>query len=357
MNERDFFEMTGGQMGLSVVTRLQSSGFMPPWTTTFSGYFRGNNFIMYRERGRGKPKHELTEAQRAALSEPKFTGVMSKKTQNKLIDILQNWQDTIDHYQYVRLNGSDESNRDLRLLTLTLSAEQRHSDTFIKRNLLNTFLICMVTKQPCIKYLWKAETQKNGNIHFHIIIDRFLHKEWVLDQWNKIQRTTGYAPQRDIVELRKLCPSTRIESLRDKDSGINYVAKYVCKNDGNRKIEGRLWSCSRELTKLKRIDYPLSKMEVEEIVKMGNYALKSGYMDEYCVIVPLLKDYKKLKSQLMLKHNCVQITLENNIDILNLRSLCAEFEIEESEYYRELMGTPSGLQLSYLFENDMLYFD
>ena len=53
MNERDFFEMTGGLMGLSVVTRLQSSGFIPPWNTTFSGYFRGNNFVMYRDRGRG----------------------------------------------------------------------------------------------------------------------------------------------------------------------------------------------------------------------------------------------------------------------------------------------------------------
>ena len=357
MSAAERIEMGTAQMGLSVVTRLQSSGFIPPWITTFSGYFRGNNFIMYRERGRGKPKHELTEAQRAALDEPKFTGVMSKRTQNKLIDILQNWQDTIDHYQSIRLSGSDETNRDLRLLTLTLSSVQRHSDIFVKRNLLNTFLICMVSKQPCIKYLWKAETQKNGNIHFHIIIDRFLHKEWVLDQWNKIQRTTGYAPQKDVIELRKLCPSTRIESLRDKDSGINYVAKYVCKNDGNRKVEGRLWSCSRELTQLKRIDYPLSKMEVEEIVKMGNYTVKSGYIDEYCVVVPWIRDYKRFKSQLMLRHSCVRFTLEHNIDILNLRSLCAEFEIEESDYYRELMSKPSALQLSYLFENDMLYFD
>ncbi|GAH42212.1 unnamed protein product, partial [marine sediment metagenome] len=41
-------------------------------------------------------------------------------------------------------------------------------------------------------YLWKAEKQKNGRIHFHIITDKFIPWNELRNVWNKHQQTLGY---------------------------------------------------------------------------------------------------------------------------------------------------------------------
>ena len=62
----------------------------------------------------------------------------------------------------------------LNLITLTLPSKQNeHSDNEIKHRALNNFFTQLRTKHNLVNYVWKAEKQKNGNIHFHIITDKF----------------------------------------------------------------------------------------------------------------------------------------------------------------------------------------
>ena len=75
----------------------------------------------------------------------------------------------------------------LTMITLTLSAVQVHTDEEIKRHLLNDFLTQISKKYNIELYVWKAEKQENGNIHFHIIIDRYIHHAEVRALWNRIQ--------------------------------------------------------------------------------------------------------------------------------------------------------------------------
>lgn len=80
----------------------------------------------------------------------------------------------------------------LNFITLDLSSDQVHSDQEIKRELLHQFLIEMRKKWHVILYLWKAEKQENGRIHFHIITDKFIPWNELRNVWNRIQQKLGY---------------------------------------------------------------------------------------------------------------------------------------------------------------------
>jgi len=80
----------------------------------------------------------------------------------------------------------------LNFITLDLSSDQVHSDQIIKRDLLHQLLVEMRKKWNVYLYLWKAEKQKNGRIHFHIITDKFIPWNELRNTWNRLQQKLGY---------------------------------------------------------------------------------------------------------------------------------------------------------------------
>lgn len=80
----------------------------------------------------------------------------------------------------------------LAMVTLDLPSEQIHDDIFIKKNLLGAWLDVMRKMQGIKNYIWKAEKQKNGNIHFHIIIDKWIHYKDINRYWNQVLEKYGY---------------------------------------------------------------------------------------------------------------------------------------------------------------------
>lgn len=80
----------------------------------------------------------------------------------------------------------------LNFITLTLSSDQVHTDQEIKRRCLHPFLVQARRKFKVALYLWKAEKQKNGRIHFHFITDKYIPWCELRNVWNKHQQTLGY---------------------------------------------------------------------------------------------------------------------------------------------------------------------
>jgi len=80
----------------------------------------------------------------------------------------------------------------VNFITLTLSSSQIHSDQEIKSELLNQFLIEMKKRWNVDKYVWRAEKQENGNIHFHICTGNFIPWNELRNVWNRIQQKLGY---------------------------------------------------------------------------------------------------------------------------------------------------------------------
>lgn len=196
------------------------------------------------------------------------------------------------------------TNYKLILITLTLSSAQIHSDRYIKKKLLEPFLRILRSQHKVKNYIWKAESQDNGNIHFHITIDKFIQWQKVRSHWNTIQETEGYVSRGKTEDPN----STDIHAVYKCKNIGGYLTKYISKGDLYKKsnnyeiwsnhyykelnqitgcdmesklevsikrpIEGKIYDCNKELKLIKPI-YEEIPMLNEEIYNLRNSGAKS----------------------------------------------------------------------------------
>jgi len=161
----------------------------------------------------------------ANLSKAKHTGIVSKKAVKRLYTAMDwllliarnKWAENMHNHRLFKYK--------LGLLTLTLPSKQimhpydprpnekkwhrlpnskikffvinplskqAQSDLFIKHKALNNFFTQLRTRFELQNYLWKAEKQKNGSIHFHIVFDKYIDYSVLQGIWNKILDGLGY---------------------------------------------------------------------------------------------------------------------------------------------------------------------
>ncbi|MBA7692755.1 hypothetical protein ES703_101323 [subsurface metagenome] len=244
----------------------------------------------------------------------------------------------------------------VNFITLTLSSKQVHSDQVIKAQLLNQFIIEMKNRWNVKMYIWRAEKQKNGRIHFHIVTGSFIPWNELRNVWNRIQQKLGYVTRyranmlkwhehgfRYNPKLAKNWPrvkqlkayksgiqtgwdnpnSVDIHSLRHVGNIIAYITKEMTKNEkftdeqkrmfdalppevqcdmrDERFISGRLWSCSSNLTDLQggNMDIVGSvEEELERVFKNDNRSVyDSDYFHVYTVDIATLQ---RLDCQLLI---------------------------------------------------------
>jgi len=161
------------------------------------------------------------------------SGVMSKQSSTAMKRALNNLfliskQKTMYNDQYGTYSTFKNN-----FITLTLSGVQFHTDSFIKRKLFKNFIDYVRKDLPSLSYVWKAETQKNGNLHFHIITDHYLACDYVNMVWNRIQRNHGYIQAYNKKYGHWMPPSTNVQKLKERDRSAAYMVKYFAKEYGN----------------------------------------------------------------------------------------------------------------------------
>ena len=198
----------------------------------------------------------------------------------------------------------------LAFITLTLSSVQDVPDEIIKKAMLNHFLVEIKRKYNVENYIWKAEKQDNGNIHFHVLIDKYIYHDDVRKLWNSIQNKApfhyvdkysikmqekyknGFKPdnnstvsieiQRKRFEIGKNTKwtnpnSTDIHALKSIKNAAAYITKYLSKGvskssriDEMKELYRLLVIYDKYITKLKMcvpnyISFPdkLSKLDMK----------------------------------------------------------------------------------------------
>ena len=146
-------------------------------------------------------------------------------------------------------------------VTLTLASPQVHSDQVIKSELLNQFLTEARQKWSVRFYMWRAEAQQNGNIHFHVLVDRYIHYKNLQSTWNRIQNKLGYVDRFREKWGSGEPNSTDVHSVKLIKNLSAYLSKYCTKQDENRKIDGKIWGLSTTLSQLK----PLQIVQSDEV--------------------------------------------------------------------------------------------
>lgn len=117
---------------------------------------------------------------------------LSKASKKKIFDSINTMYCLSKPRTIEMQNGKKLFNFRLSFITLTLPAKQNHSDTEIKSLCINQFLFEIKRKYGIENFVWKAELQKNKNIHFHLILDQYIDFQALRRRWNRIINKLGY---------------------------------------------------------------------------------------------------------------------------------------------------------------------
>jgi hypothetical protein len=189
----------------------------------------------------------------ANLKKERFSGVVSKAAQKKIQTIIDTWYVVKKHWQSKNDKSVKIGYSSMNLITVTLPCKQFHTDKEIKRQLLNHLIIKLTRDYNVKHYIWKAEAQNNGNLHFHMIIDQYINWKELRNVWNEITEKLGYITNFEMLHKHRNPNSTDIHKIGKVRNIVAYMAKYMSKSEGKRFDSGRVWGCSDSLRSLKPI--------------------------------------------------------------------------------------------------------
>ena len=210
----------------------------------------------------------------------------------------------------------------LILITLTLPAEQMHSDEYLKDKPLRALIQRLEKDHNCTNWIWKAERQGNGNLHFHLLVDSYIPKAILRRKWNAQLERHGYidnyektwrewdkhgfkfsqelynqgmdgekqlkAYQGRLDHGYRNPNDTDIHATKKVKNLESYFIKYVAKTDD--KIGGKVWGYSASVREMK--NYKAETNETlenlkEDIAKRANNPDDkqfTAFIDEYFAV-------------------------------------------------------------------------
>lgn len=127
----------------------------------------------------------------------------------------------------------------INFITLTLPAQQVHSDQEITNRCLGNVLDILKKKHSLVNYIWRAEAQSNGNIHFHLTTDVWIHYNDLRRYWNQSLELLGYVSSFEFKHKHRNPNSVDVHSVKHVKRLSSYLSKYMAKN--------RAFSCIGEL--------------------------------------------------------------------------------------------------------------
>lgn len=166
-------------------------------------------------------------------------------------------------------------------ITLTLPYQQTHPDSEITKKILGTFFDKCRKIGILENYVWRAEKQINGNIHYHILTDSFVNYSMIYKIWLISLERLNYVSQYkkkfgsmcfsdyknlahnkniDLIKLSdryakgvrdgwKFPPCVETDYCNDISQVSSYIAKYTAKvSSDDNIVTGRVWSCSTSVS-------------------------------------------------------------------------------------------------------------
>lgn len=158
---------------------------------------------------------------------PKYQGNASKKSKARLLAAVDFLLYTAK-WKTVFVKKTETNFRyKVNFITLTLPSAQKHTDGEIIKKVFTPFMEAWQKRRTGLLYVWKAEVQDNGNLHFHVIANSFYHFKKLQNDWNKAIDKLDYCKNSSSENPN----STDVHAISGKkDLGL-YLASYMSKKD------------------------------------------------------------------------------------------------------------------------------
>lgn len=115
----------------------------------------------------------------------------------------------------------------VNFVTLTLPSLQCHTDKEIHNKVFKDFIRAWKRKSPGLLYVYKAEVQDNGNLHYHLTTNSFLHYRKLRNMWNRACNLLGYVDRCSVTDPN----STDVHAVKNVKNLGGYLCAYVSKKD------------------------------------------------------------------------------------------------------------------------------
>lgn len=182
------------------------------------------------------------------LSKKAYSGLMTSHSQRRVmraVDVLLQrspkrriWNPVIEK----------EHDFQIGFVTLTIPAKKAVSAKHGHKDLLQPFLRTSRRKWGITDYIWKAELQERGQLHYHITWNQFVPFTSIRDEWNKLLRRNRLSDEFAARYGHFNPNSIDVHSVWKVRNLKAYLAKYIAKSEQNRAaLNGRIWDCSKEL--------------------------------------------------------------------------------------------------------------
>lgn len=215
-----------------------------------------------------------------------YNGEISKRTKAKIQTLMQNWLlagKVADKNGYKQKKGNTKITA--TFCTVTLPKAQAHTDQELRRRALNGLLQALKRYVGMKNYIYVSELQKNGNIHFHIIIDVKLNKWKLRNLWRKQMYLLGYLDTYSKHEAGQKYIATQADQINDVTKVGKYISKYMAKTNSvvqqGKKLEGRLWGMSDGVREYQGVVMDWKEAKQTGIVKIWEGQESGFVVNEY----------------------------------------------------------------------------
>ena len=204
----------------------------------------------------------------------------------------------------------------LSFITLTVSDNtQNYTAKEAYEKLLKPMLRYLVRNCGMSTYIWKAELQKRGQIHYHITTPSFISYVQIRKEWNRLQRISGMLDS--FYDRYGHCDpnSTDIHKVFKLDDITSYLIKYLAKAESEKdSTKGKVWDCSLNLKQAKYPDFVMDAEQFEfiEALQSSNY-LTIKVIDRISILSVKGHEGKEL----LTKSNLQSLTSINPLKVLN----------------------------------------
>lgn len=235
-----------------------------------------------------------------------YSGEMSAGSRKRLREACELMFEITDEKRYIDRKQKREIVYKIGFLTLTLATPQEHlTDRQLKEELLAPFLR-KLKRFGLVNYIWKAELQKNGNIHFHIFVDCWIGHREIRKIWNRLQAKFHFISSFANKHGHFNPNGTDIKPCENMAKACYYMRKYMMKpvdkeeqlnlGEGEKSRDlGKTWDCTVNLKERNDTADFATEAEfkmIDDAVHSGNLKeTKLDYATVYFYLNPKKSDY------------------------------------------------------------------
>lgn len=183
----------------------------------------------------------------------------------------------------------------LNFITLTIPDIQEAKDYPAMYNkVLRPFLQWLTKYKGVYTYVWKAEIQQRGSLHYHITTTTWIHQNDIRIKWNEIILKNDLMKAYTKKYNKTTPPSTDVQNVYKKRNLQSYLSKELCKCvQNNVSIKSKVWDCSRNLKAFKYFTLEVTDLIEKRILQLDDKQIIDLWENEFCTILRLKKGYQQ----------------------------------------------------------------